>query len=67
MAAVQLGQWVLGFAQLGLLVQWITLPAEWGPCYSVHTGGPVVVPLTVELRHGIVLAQNPLHRHLVLP
>ena len=66
MVAVGLGQWVLGLVQLGLLGLWITLPAGWGPCYSVHTGGPVVVPLTVALRQGIVLAQNPVHRHLVL-
>ena len=66
MVAVGLGQWVFGLVQLSLLVQWITLPAEWGPYYSLHTGGPVVVPLTVALRQGIVLAQNPVHRYLVL-
>ena len=66
MVAVGLGQWVLGLVQLDPLVQWVTLSAEWGTYYSVHTGGPVVVLLTVALRQDIALAQNPAHRQLVL-
>ena len=66
MVAVELGWCVSCLDQLDLLVWWVTLSAEWVPYYSVHTEGPVVVQLTVALRQDITLAQNPVHRHLVL-
>ena len=66
MVAVELGQCVSCLVQLGILVQWVTLSAEWVPYCPAHTEGLVVVQLTVALRQDIALAQSLVCRHLVL-